>query len=68
MGVELRMYTRRIWLPLLRNQRVAYFIDGLPKKYKTEEKLLHALAHEQKRSPAMTPRHITFKETKVFAH
>lgn len=65
LGVEMRVYTRRTWSPFRRNQKEYFFIDGNPKVYKTQEKMLVALAHKgQKHSP---PRHASFRGRKAFA-
>jgi len=65
-GVEMRVYTRRALSPFRRNHKEYYYIDGVPDVYKTEEKLLDALAHQQVRKLSL-PNHTPVRGRKAFA-
>ena len=66
-GVEMRVYTRRTWMPFLRNHKEVFFIDGSPKVYTTQEKLLKALDNQQAEKLSL-PSRTSIHGKKAFAH
>jgi hypothetical protein len=66
-GVEMRVYTRRTWMPFLQNHKEYFFIDGFPKVYTTQEKLLKALDN-QKAKKLSLPSRTSIHGKKAFAH
>jgi hypothetical protein len=68
LGVEMRVYTRRTWSHFLRNHKRFYFIDGIPRVYKTQEELFTALARQEPKELYPPTHHARIKGKNAFAH
>ncbi len=68
MGVEMSLYTRKTWSPFRENHKEFSFIDGIPRVYKTQEKLFAALSHQQPKELYPPTRNARIKGKNAFAH